>query len=172
MKKDFNKWSELKQRIDNQSRKFYVKPREVVWLSLGENVGDEENGKGEKFARPFLVLKVFNANIFYGVPLSSVIKENNKFYLKIKVKRKFEKTFVTEERSLLLSHGRLLDTKRIFKHHGFLDKEDFIKTKSAISTLLFGFSGSDFSDPRPKPICNTSISNLENKSNENIKIKT
>jgi hypothetical protein len=43
-----------------------------------------------------------------------------------------------------------------------------LKTKSTLSALLF--SGSDFSNPRPKPICDLNISNSENKSNRIFEI--
>jgi mRNA interferase MazF len=125
--KDFDNWNKLKKEIHFRERKFYVKPREVVWLSLGENVGDEENGKGNGFQRPVLVLKVFNKNIFYGVPLSSKLKENNIYYLKVMLteRNKITNELVTLERSVLASHAKLFDTKRIVEHMGYLKQEDF-----------------------------------------------
>lgn len=133
----FDNWNYVKNNVSNNQRNFYVKPREVVWINLGQNIGDEENGKGEKFERPVLVLKVFNQNLFYGIPLSTKIKPNNKYYLSVNVKSKDENgKEVLNQRSVILSHARLLDVKRVYMHHGYVVESDFIKTKDAFKAIF------------------------------------
>ena len=134
---EYNNWNLVKIGIEKQNRQYYVKEREVVWIHLGKNVGDEENGKGYKFQRPVLVLKVFNANIFYGIPLSTKIKPNNKYYLNINLHTKDVNDLpIVELRSIILSHARLFDTKRVNDRLGYIEKEDFVKSKNAFKALF------------------------------------
>jgi mRNA interferase MazF len=51
---------------------------QIWWCYLGENIGHEENGKGDKFLRPVVILKKFNHRIFYAIPTSTQNK-NNKY---------------------------------------------------------------------------------------------
>ena len=44
--------------------------------SLGKNLGYEQNGSGNNFSRPVLVLKKFNNRMFWCIPLST---KQNKF---------------------------------------------------------------------------------------------
>ena len=59
----FKRWLEQKFKINTQERVHQIKQGEVYWSSLGHNVGDEENGKGENFRRPVLIVK--NLTIIY-----------------------------------------------------------------------------------------------------------
>ena len=51
-KKYFDKWNEVKKELDSFLRLHRVKEDEVYWCSLGENIGDEESGKGDRHRRP------------------------------------------------------------------------------------------------------------------------
>jgi mRNA interferase MazF len=140
----YNEWNKVKQNINKKDRCFYVKPREVAWIHLGENVGDEENGKGENFQRPVMVLKVFNKNIFFGIPLSTKIKNSNKYYFEALLISKTEdnshkvlkSVFQENTRSVMLTHARLYDTKRVIGHVGYIKKEDFEKIKIAFKAMF------------------------------------
>ncbi len=81
--KDFENWLKLKEKLNNNNPPFFNE-REIWWCSVGENIGDEENGKNKKFLRPVLIIKKFNKNICYAVPLSTKLKENNPYYLDMK----------------------------------------------------------------------------------------
>ena len=73
--KDFQSWSYAKYRIN--ARKGHppaYKERDVWWMSIGHNVGDEEDGKGESFSRPVFVVRGFSRQVFWGVPLSTTNK--------------------------------------------------------------------------------------------------
>jgi mRNA interferase MazF len=70
---DFDIWNELKKKIeaeDNYPDRF---PKEgEVWMSnIGKNIGFEQNGSGNNFSRPILVIKKFNNHMFWVVPLST-----------------------------------------------------------------------------------------------------
>ncbi len=78
--KQFDEWNEVKKRIDNKTKISIPKEREIYWTCIGENVGFEQNGKSKLFARPVLVLKRFNKHIFFGIPLSTQIKNGSFFF--------------------------------------------------------------------------------------------
>jgi mRNA interferase MazF len=78
--KKFDEWNDIKKELDIKKKNVIPKEREVYWASIGENIGFEQNGKGDVFSRPVLIIKRFSKNIFYGVPLSTQIKDGNFFY--------------------------------------------------------------------------------------------
>lgn len=95
---------------------------------LGENIGDEENGKSDLFSRPVLVIRKFNKNLFWAVPLTTQIKENP-YYVQISFKGVLQCAMIT--------HLRLMDAKRLYgKAMGRLDKQEFMKVKIAIKNCL------------------------------------
>jgi len=115
--KQFDRWNLLKQKIDSKRKKIVIpKEREVYWVSIGENVGSEQNGKGDVFSRPVLILKRFSKNIFFGIPLSTQLKEGTFFH-------NFE--FLEKESNALLVLGRVYDTKRLENRICMIKKDDF-----------------------------------------------
>lgn len=48
---------------------------------MGLNVGFEQDGKGQRFTRPVLILKKHSAKIFTIVALSSKVKQGNTILL-------------------------------------------------------------------------------------------
>ena len=64
--KDFDKWNIEKKKIDYNIKNILPKKREIWWLSIGLNVGVEEDGKNNNFEQPILVMKVFNKQCFLG----------------------------------------------------------------------------------------------------------
>ena len=125
--KKFNEWNEVKKRIDNKTKISIPKEREVYWTCIGENVGFEQNGKSKLFTRPVLVLKRFNKHIFFGIPLSTQIKEGNFFF-----------TFTLNDTlsNALLVQGKLFDIKRLEKKIGMISKDEFIELKTRFRELL------------------------------------
>lgn len=78
--KEFDTWNDLKKKIDlNNLPLFYPQEKEVWFINLGKNIGFEQNGVGDDFARPVLILKRFNNKMFWVIPLSSKQK-NFDFY--------------------------------------------------------------------------------------------
>ena len=102
--KDFLTWAKLKTSINQEIDRPIFKEREIWWVSIGVNVGDEEDGKGDKFLRPVLVIRKFNKNLFLGVPLTKKVKENP-FYFKLEVKDNIV--------CAMISQLRLFDSKRL-----------------------------------------------------------
>ena len=141
MEKEFQKWSKRKEGLDKRSRIPSFNERDVFWCSIGINIGDEENGKSELFARPVLVFKKFSTNLFWGIPLTTQIKDSD-YYLKVQ--------FRERNNSIMISHLRLYDSKRLGLRMGKLDIAEYNKVIESIINLipktLVGSWGSDFVD--------------------------
>lgn len=45
----FNKWNDVKKIVNKKENKVGFKEREIFWLRLGQNIGNEEFGKGNEF---------------------------------------------------------------------------------------------------------------------------
>ncbi len=76
--KDFHGWHMLKQNLDNRQGASIptIKEREIWWCSIGVNVGDEEDGHNELYNRPVLIVRKFNARIFWGVAMTTQMKDD------------------------------------------------------------------------------------------------
>ncbi len=104
------------------------KEREIYYVSLGENVGYEQSGKGNEFIRPVLVLKKFNKTFFYGIPLSTTSKRG-KYY--------FEFNFLKHKTSVaILSQAKAFDTKRMLNKIGVISKNDFEELKMKLKEII------------------------------------
>src|SRR3989344_4691630 len=82
MQKDFDNWNIIKQRLHSREGAplFFPKAREVWMCSIGRNIGFEQNGGGENFSRPVLVVKKFNNQMFWTAPLSTKQKQFDFYY--------------------------------------------------------------------------------------------
>ena len=76
----FNIWNDKKQIIHEEEHHIKFRERDILFLSVGQNIGYEQFGKGEEFLRPVLVYKKFNARTFLGIPLSSKAKEGSYYF--------------------------------------------------------------------------------------------
>lgn len=125
--KKFNEWNEVKKEIDIREKSVIFKERDIFWASIGENVGFEQNGKGDIFSRPVLIVKRFSRNMFFGIPLSTQLKQGDFFF-------EFELSGV--KTNALIVQGRLLDTKRLENKIGMMAKDDFENLKIKVRELL------------------------------------
>jgi mRNA interferase MazF len=73
MEKDFDRWNSIKKQLahDVPLPLAFPKNGEVWMCTLGKNLGREQNGGSQDFSRPALVIKKFNNEIFWVVPLST-----------------------------------------------------------------------------------------------------
>ena len=129
MKKDFKKWHGQKQRVENERPRVFFNEREIWFCYLGENVGFEQDGRGDEFLRPVVVLKKFNNEVLWTVPLTRTEKKN-KYY--------FPFSFL-EGKNIsvaILSQIRLVDAKRLKYKIGDMKVADFVTLKSKIRQLL------------------------------------
>lgn len=125
MIKDFVNWIQYKIFLNAKAKFPKFKEGEVWWASFGVNVGIETDGKNDKFNRPVLIIKKFNSQQFWALPLTSKIKEENEFYYKLTLK---EKTSFA-----ILSQLRTLDAKRLQKRMSKVHDSDL---KNIIKKLI------------------------------------
>ena len=131
MYSQYNNWNEIKIAIEYENIIVGFKERDIFYMSMGKNIGFEQDGKGENFVRPVVIIKGFNKNMFFGIPLSTKMKEG-KFYYKFQFQKKDELV----ENIALLSQMRLFSTKRLLNKIGVISKEDFIKMKNEFKSLI------------------------------------
>jgi mRNA-degrading endonuclease toxin of MazEF toxin-antitoxin module len=128
MWEEFLNWIKLKFKIQQNTYRTLFKEGEVWWANLGQNIGDEENGKGVNYMRPAIVIKKYNRNLCLIVPTSSQIKEN-KYYFKIKYNGQYY--------SALVSQLRTVDSKRFRKKIAELPKKELADLKQYILLQTF-----------------------------------
>jgi len=128
---EFDKWCNLKKEVNQKEKTIGIKIRDIVFVNMGKNIGYEKNGKGEKFLRPVIVVKVFNRNLFFGVPLTSQIK-NGSFFEIIEYTHK-GKVF---KNSAILAQARTFDIKRALYKKGMIKKDYFLKVLEKLFNLL------------------------------------
>lgn len=127
MSKKFDNWNEIKKSLHDEHKAVIFKERDIFWVSIGINIGYEQDGKGEIFSRPVVIVKKYNNNLFFGVPLSTAIREGSFF---------FSFDFNNEISSALLVQGRAYDAKRLENKIGMISKNDFESLKSKLKGLL------------------------------------
>jgi len=131
MQDNYDKWNEIKKEINEEVKYRNFKEREIFYLKMGENIGFEQNGKGNNFVRPIIILKKFNKDMFFGIPLSSQIK-NGIFYYKFK----FIKNNHISTNIALLSQLKLYSSKRLLNKIGMINKDDFSEIKLKLKELI------------------------------------
>ena len=127
MQKDFDNWNNLKKKLDQREKFPSFKEREIWWINLGLNVGNEQCGKGDRLVRPILILKKFNNHFFFGIPLSSVQKDN-KYYFNFEFKGK--------EQSAIICQAKPISAKRLSTMIGKVDSELFNAIKKKTSKIF------------------------------------
>jgi mRNA-degrading endonuclease toxin of MazEF toxin-antitoxin module len=130
MKKDFKIWTPEKEKLNNNEN---IRPgfheREIWYCHLGENIGFEQDGKGDQFLRPIIVLRKFNNEVLWAIPLTSAIKKSL-YYFIVSFGDNNTKS------SAILSQIRLIDAKRLAYTIGEISKEEFEKLKKKLKDLI------------------------------------
>ncbi len=125
----FQIWSKLKPQIDKKIQEIFFYEREIWYTHLGKNIGFEQDGKGEEFKRPIIIIKKFNQFCFIAVPLTTKTKKG-KYYFQIPdIKNK--KNYV------ILSQIKFFSSNRLISKIGTLDKENFKTLKKKIIEVCF-----------------------------------
>ena len=127
MEKDFDKWNGLKKNINDSEKPedFNFHEREIWWCSVGVNIGFEQDGKHDLFERPILVLRKFNKNIAWALPLTSVAKENQ-YHYQLKTSGSF----------VILSQIRLISSKRFIRLIETINENEFKEIVDKIRNFL------------------------------------
>jgi mRNA interferase MazF len=126
MSKQFDAWNQLKTILHNSDKELYFKERDIFWASIGINIGYEQDGKGEIFSRPVLVVKKYSRNLFLGIPLSTQIKQGSFFTFELN----------GNDSNALLVQARIYDVKRLENKIGKISAEEFKRLKIKLKELL------------------------------------
>jgi len=131
MENNFNKWNEVKKQVHKKVNNVGFKEREIFWVRLGQNIGSEEYGKGNEFQRPVLIVRKLTRDIFFGVPLTSTLKDNDYFH---------SFTYQTKKdvinNSAMILQLKTFDKNRLMTRIGMINKNDFEEIKNKISRLF------------------------------------
>ena len=122
----FEKWNQVKQKIENKDVKKYCKRKEIWWCSLGKNIGVEMDGKNENFERPCLIMKVYNLESIFVFPITTKNLKKNIYNLNVKLKNKkeeFKQVFIK------LNQGRTISNKRLLRKIDKIDNLNFQNIK-------------------------------------------
>ena len=128
MEKDFDEWNERKKQTHRRNDAPFCHERELWWCALGVNVGFEQDGSGEDYRRPVLILKGLSAATCLVVPLTTSTRRHP---LRPSI------GLVEEKKAhALLSQVRVIDTKRLVRKIGRLDQSHFDDIRNAVRGML------------------------------------
>lgn len=127
MSKNFPEWNSQKTALHTEKVRPFFHEREVWFVSLGVNIGFEQDGKGEDFLRPIVVLKKFNNETLWGVPLTTK-KKFGKYHMTLSHGKRMS--------TAILSQLRLIDCKRLKHKTSQISVEDFVELKKRIIGLI------------------------------------
>lgn len=130
MSDHFDEWNNVKKETDALSSPIF-KEREVYYIRMGHNIGHEQNGKGDEFVRPVIVLKRLSREMFIGIPLSSQIK-NGSFYHTVT----FSKNGMETINNAIVAQIRLFSARRLLNKIGMIHKDEFTDLKKSVASLL------------------------------------
>ena len=132
-KKDFKKWHDQKSSVDCIEKRPFFHEKEIWLCHLGINVGFEQDGKGDDFLRPIVIIRKFNNEIFWALPLTKLSKKINK-----KAERYYFKfSFIKNTESFaILSQIRLIDARRLSNFIGTISETDFLQLIEKLKALL------------------------------------
>lgn len=125
--KQFLQWIGLKERLHTINHKPpLVSQGDIWWVSIGENVGSEVNGKSKLFSRPVIIFKKLAHGFYFVIPTTTQIREGT-WYVK----------FRQQEREMVacLHQARVIDYRRLSTKLGTLDDEDYSRTKDGFRSL-------------------------------------
>lgn len=125
--KNFDGWNKEKQNIDNTGSQKLFHIREIWWVSFGINIGREQDGRGDNFERPVVILKKLSPDTFICLPLSTKKKLS-----------KFQSVVTHQEIQgfALLDQIRVLDSKRLLRKIGTITSDEFEMLKEKMKNLL------------------------------------
>ena len=129
MSKDFDSWNKEKKQVNLVEFGYgvFYYSREVWWCAVGLNVGVETDGKHQNFERPVLIVRKFNKEMFWGIPLTTNEKTGDFFH---KVVHDGGVSWV------VLSQIKTFSTKRLLRKIGRISEDDFDSIRRKLKGLL------------------------------------
>lgn len=125
------KWCNLKEKISKETWDIFFYEREIWFIKMWENIWFEQSWKWEEYRRPVLILRKFDSNIFWWIPLTSRDKKWN-YYEEITFTKKWE----GYKSTCILFQARAFDRRRLSQRIWILDKNQFKKIKNKLKSLF------------------------------------
>lgn len=128
MEKRFPEWINVKEDLHKEAMPPpHVNEGDVWWISIGENVGSEINGKNKLFSRPVIILKKLSYDFYFVIPTTSKIRKGT-WYIN------FPKSPLIK--TACLHQARSIDYRRLSSRMGELHQFEFKKLKEAFLKLF------------------------------------
>lgn len=128
MYKDFDVWNGHKKKIHIRADAPFCHERELWWCALGINIGFEQDGSGDEYRRPVLILKGLSKRTCFAIPLTTAVESH--------ILRPSVGLVDGKEARALISQIRVIDTKRLVRKIGYLDKDIFVCIRKAVKDML------------------------------------
>lgn len=128
MQKDFDSWNEKKKRLHHDASNLLYHQGEIWWCHLGVNIGFEEDGTGKNSERPIVIIRRFNPQLCWVIPLTTSQKKNP-YYVPVGI-------IDGKPASAILSQMRPIDTKRLINLICIMEPNIFYPIKQATKALL------------------------------------
>jgi len=119
-------WNVLKLKLHKGHVAPHISEGEVWWVSCGENIGVEINGKSKSYTRPVLVYHKFNRESFLGIPFTTQ-KHTGSWYVPFK--------FQGRQNYAVLNQIRCFDARRLHRRMGRLDELDMVSVAEGFVKL-------------------------------------
>ena len=127
MLKKFLEWFGIKDQLHIAEHKPpFFREGELWWCHVGENVGNEINGKGVRFTRPVYIFKKYDRYSFLGLPLTTKEKIGTWY---------FPIVFRGKKQTVVLSQGRILDYRRLKEKMGEISDTERTQVRNAYFKL-------------------------------------
>ena len=130
MHKDFDQWNMFKKLVQEEPDFFGAHQRELWWMTFGLNVGVEIDGKHDTFERPAIVLRKFNNQMAWVLPVTSQVKDNQ-FYERF--------TYGDQVYYAAITQLRTVSTKRFLRKVGMISKSDFERMQQKVSMFALTY---------------------------------
>ncbi len=126
--KNFNDWNQKKTKIHERKKTPFCHERELWWCALGVNIGFEQDGTGRGYYRPVLILKSFSLETCLIAPLTTSTR--------VHLLRPSVGEIDGKLAHALISQIRVIDTKRLIRKIGYLDKYIFKDIRKAVKQMI------------------------------------
>lgn len=125
--KDFVGWAKFAEQVERRPRPANLKSGIICWCYLGVNIGTEQDGTGENYARPVLILGTTSPNQVLILPFTSKRKEGRS-YVEIMINGIPE--------TLIINQPRTVDIKRIGYYLDEISDELLRKIRYIVAGLV------------------------------------
>ena len=127
--RNYQDWMVVKDSIQYKRITRSFKEWEIWWCAVGENVGVEINGKGDRFLRPVIVFKKFSKLSFTGIPTTTQnhTKRSPDWYVHFRLKGVDEYAAINQIETI--------SSYRLYRKIGELDDEDIRRIRTGLYNL-------------------------------------